>query len=91
MGRRRPAVRPVEQTPPPPAAPQLSAEEMVKLLHGHVEICRSAFFKLATARAADMVLYQRKTWDDGAHYINSEMQGLDQQLANATPMPQGQA
>lgn len=62
-----------------------TADELIGItytLRAQVEACRAAFFRLATVRAADMVVHQAKSWDDGAAYINAEMQALDAAIAN---------
>jgi hypothetical protein len=56
------------------------AEEVIAILRTQVSVCRDAFFRLATVRAADLVAHQGRSWDQGAEYINAEMAGLEQQL-----------
>lgn len=81
-----------------PAAPPVKeltldrAKTILAIQHQQVEACRAAFFNLAQARAADMVVYQRKTWDNATAYITAEMQGLDEQIAALNPQdkPQGE-
>lgn len=77
--RRRSA--PVEQPPVTRAEVEEETVEqllaVINTLRAQVNGVRNAFFRLANVRAADMVLHQGKSWDDGAAYINAEMQGLD--------------
>lgn len=65
------------------AAKIAKLEAAVVQLSQTIDKARITFARLAAMRAADMVLYQGKDWDDGAHYINMEVQSLDQHLGIA--------
>lgn len=78
----------IHRPPPFPTEQEQLVEQLqaangaIPILRQQVEACRAAFFRLATVRAANMVVHQAKSWDDGAAYINAEMQGLDAAIAS---------
>lgn len=73
-----------------PSAPEITDAQMVTILSQQVAVARNAFYRLAEVRAADLVKYEGKAWNEAGQYIEAEMRGLDGQLAQVVP-PAGQS
>jgi hypothetical protein len=63
------------------------AKELLLIQKQQVEQARTMFFRLAQVRAADLVTYQGKSWDESTAYINAEMNSLEQALNALVPQP----
>jgi hypothetical protein len=85
--RRRRRISKPAVSPDQPASTLDEAFALVDLRSRQVDLARQIFLRLATFRAADLVKYEGKSWDDGAAYINAELQGLDAELNKLQDQP----